>query len=166
MYEDLIGKRLLILGATRDECEIVAAAKEMGVVTITTDYHENWDDAPAKKNSDEAWNISWSDIPSLKKAAIEAKVDGVIAGFSEFRTNCAIRLSRELNTHFYIKDEKQLAITRDKLLFKSICRQYHVPVAEDYYVTADLKPEDQSCGSSYALTWSFVCVCTHVKIKP
>lgn len=142
MYEDLKGKRLLILGATRDECEIVNAARELGVYTITTDNHEDWDDAPAKKVSDEAWNISWADIPVLKEAAIKAKVDGVIAGFSEFRTNCAIKLSRELGTSFYIHNEDELAITRDKLLFKSICRKYGVPVARDFFVTAEMKQED------------------------
>ena len=142
MFEELNGKRLLILGATQDECEIVNAAREMGVYTITTDNHENWDDAPAKKISDDAWNISWADIPALKEMALKCGVDGVIAGFSEFRTNCAIRLSRELNTSFYINDEDQLAITRDKLLFKSICRKYQVPVAKDYYVTAEMKPDD------------------------
>lgn len=142
MFDELKGKKLLILGATRDECQIVDAAREMGVYTITTDNHENWDDAPAKKISDEAWNISWSDIETLREQAKKEKVDGVIAGYSEFRTNCAIQLSRELGTSFYITDEQQLAITRDKLLFKSICRQYGVPVAKDYYVTAEMKEED------------------------
>lgn len=142
MYEDLKGKRLLILGCSQDECQIVEAAKEMGVYTITTDNHENWDDAPAKKISDEAWNISWADIEALKAKALERKVDGVIAGYSEFRTNCAIKLSRELGTSFYIEDEEQLAVTRDKLLFKSVCRQNNVPVARDFYVTAEMKQED------------------------
>ena len=142
MYEDLKGKRLLILGASPNECEIVAAAKEMGVYTITTDNHENWDDAPAKKVSDEAWDISWADIPALKEKAVARNVDGVIAGFSEFWTNCAIRLSRELGTTFYIQSEDQLKITRDKLLFKRICRENHIPVAKDYYVTKEMRPED------------------------
>lgn len=142
MYQDLRGKRLLILGCSQDECQIVEAAREMGVYTITTDNHENWDDAPAKKLADEAWNISWADIPALKEKALERKVDGVIAGYSEFRTNCAIKLSRELGTHFYIEDEEQLAVTRDKLLFKSVCRQNNVPVARDFYVTAEMKQED------------------------
>lgn len=142
MYEDLKGKRLLILGCSQDECQIVEAAKELGVYTITTDFHEDWDDAPAKKISDEAWNISWSDIPALTKKAIERKVDGVLAGYSEFRTNCAIKLSKELGTSFYIVDEDQLAVTRDKLLFKSVCRQNNVPVAKDFYVTAEMKQSD------------------------
>lgn len=142
MFEDLRGKRLLILGCSQDECQIVEVAKELGVYTITTDNHENWDDAPAKKIADEAWDISWADIGALKAKAIESKVDGVIAGYSEFRTNCAIKLSRELNTNFYIEDEEQLAVTRDKLLFKSVCRQNNVPVAKDYYVSAEMKESE------------------------
>lgn len=142
MFEDLKGKRLLILGCSQDECQIVEAAKEMGVYTITTDNHENWDDAPAKKISDEAWDISWADIEALKEQTKKSNVDGVIAGYSEFRTNCAIKLSRELGTNFYITDEEQLAVTRDKLLFKSICRENGVPVAKDYFVTAEMKESD------------------------
>ncbi len=142
IYDDLQGKRLLVLGATPSEQQIVEAAKEMGVYAICTDNHTDWEDAPAKKVSDEAWDISWSDIPALKAKALERGVDGVLAGYSEFKTNCAIKLSRELGTHFYIKDEDQLAITRDKLLFKSICRKYGVPVAKDYFVSAEMKPEE------------------------
>ena len=142
MFEELKGKRLLVLGATQDECQIIEIAREMGVYTITTDNHVDWDDAPAKKISDEAWDISWSDIPALAEKARERGVDGVLAGYSEFRTNCAIQLSRELGTSFYIRDEDQLAITRDKLLFKSICRQYNVPVARDFQVTAEFRQED------------------------
>lgn len=142
MYEELKGKRLLILGATADECQILRAAKELGVYTITTDNHEDWDDAPAKKFSDEAWNISWADIPALEAKARERLVDGVLAGFSEFRTNCAIKLSQKLGTPFYISDEEQLAITRDKLLFKSICRKYGVPVAKDYCLSGKVTQEE------------------------
>ena len=142
MFENLRGKKLLILGCSQDECQIVNAAKEMGVYTIVTDNHVIWDDAPAKKLADEAWDISWADIEVVKEKALKAKVDGVLAGYSEFRTNCAIKLSRELKTNFYIDNEEQLKATRDKLLFKSICRQAGVPVAKDYFVSASMKQEE------------------------
>ena len=51
MYEELRGKKLLVLGCSQDECQIVRAAQSMGIYVITTDNHENWDDAPAKKIS-------------------------------------------------------------------------------------------------------------------
>lgn len=145
MFEELKGKKLLILGATEDETQIVRAAQKMGIYVITTDNHENWDDSPAKKISDEAWNISWSDVAALKKKAISSGVDGVIAGYSEFRTNYAIKLSKELGTHFYIEDDHQLLITRDKILFKQECRKFNVPVADDYFVS--LNPTEEEINS-------------------
>jgi carbamoylphosphate synthase large subunit len=137
MKIDLKGKRLLVLGCTRDDCQIVEAAKSMGVYTIVTDNHTDWSLAPAKFIADEAWDISWSDIDALKIKCIEKKIDGVMAGYSEFRTNNAFKLSRALGTKFYIEDEEQLKITRDKKLFKDICREYNVPVADDYDINLD-----------------------------
>lgn len=142
VYSDLNGKRLLVLGAARTDSQIVSAAKELGVYTIVTDNHENWDEAPAKKIADEAWNISWSDLPALIKKAKDRRVDGVLAGYSEFRVNYAIKLSRALGTFFYVTDENQLLITRDKLLFKETCRKFDIPVAKDFFVTAEMKQED------------------------
>ena len=141
IFSDVRGKRLLILGASSDECHIIQAAKEMGVYTITTDYYDR-ETSPGKKLSDEAWDISWKDIQRLKEMAISRKVDGVIAGYSEFKLKCAIQLCKELNLPFYIPDEELLRITRDKLLFKSECRKYGLPVAKDYYVTAEMREED------------------------
>lgn len=101
MHEDVRGKKLLILGAYGSEIEIVNVAHRMGVYTITTDNHMNWDEAPAKKISDEAWNISWSDIDTLADMCRKNHVDGVIAGFSERRVNFAAKLSEKLHTSFY-----------------------------------------------------------------
>ena len=42
IYDDLRGKRLLVLGATPSEQQIVEAAKEMGVYAICTDNHTDW----------------------------------------------------------------------------------------------------------------------------
>lgn len=142
MFESLKNKKLLILGCTINECNIVNAAKEMNVYTIVTDNHSDWSDSPAKYIADEAWDVSWSDIEKLTDLCKANHVDGVLAGYSEFKTNCAIQLSHRIGTPFYIEDEEQLKITRDKLLFKAECRKYGVPVAKDYYVTAEMKQED------------------------
>lgn len=141
VFSDVVGKKLLILGASPDECHIIQAAKEMGVYTITTDYYDR-ETSPGKKLSDESWDISWKNIQELKEMAILRKVDGVIAGYSEFKLKCAIQLCNELNLPFYIPDEEHLRITRDKLLFKKECRKYGLPVAKDYFVTAEMREED------------------------
>ena len=103
MYEDVKGKRLLILGAYVSETDIVNAAHKMGVYTFVTDNHTNWDDAPAKKVSDEAWNISYMDVEALAEKCRENRIDGVMAGVGGLRVRSALALSEILDTPFYAR---------------------------------------------------------------
>ena len=81
--------------------------------------------------ADEAWNVSWSDIDTLEKLSRENGIDGVLAGYSEFRVENMIKLCKRLSLPCYINDE-QLAITRDKIKFKDCCRKYGVSVVKEY----------------------------------
>lgn len=132
-YNKLNGKKLLILGCTMDDCQIVKTAQAMGVYVIVTDNHLDWTLAPAKTIADEAWDISWADIPQLKMKAQAAGVDGVMAGYDERRIKLAIELSKQLGTAFYAEDVDVLLKTFDKQLFKDICKENSVPVTKDYY---------------------------------
>ena len=132
MFDDIKGKKLLILGCTQDDCQIVEAAKSLGVHTVATDNHLDWNEAPAKIIADEAWDVSWSDIPALEKRCISEGIDGVMAGFSEFRIDNAIKLSKAINTPFYAEDEVVLQRTFDKRAFKDYCRKNNVPVVPEY----------------------------------
>lgn len=133
MYKELIGKKLLILGATPSEISLVKRAQKFGVYVVVTDYNtvEVGIHAPAKLVADEAWDISWSDIDELEKKCIENDIDGITAGYSEIRVDCLIRLCKRLNLPCYITDE-QLEITRDKIKFKNECRKYGLNVVKDY----------------------------------
>ncbi len=124
-------KKILILGANNTETTIVNAAKEMGVYTIVTDNHDDWDLSPAKKHADEAWNVSWSDIDTLEDLCRKNAVSGVIAGFSEFRVDCMIQLCERLHLPCSITKD-QLEITRDKKKFKELCRQYDLSCIHEY----------------------------------
>lgn len=151
-------KKLLILGATVNESLIVKRAKELGLYTIVTDSNSDWSKSPAKYLADEAWNISWSDIKSLSKQSIESGVDGVIAGFSEFRVENQIKLCVVLDLPCYITMD-QLNVTRDKIEFKELCLKYNVPIVPAYDLEGDIiefpvivKPVDRagSIGISIA----------------
>lgn len=128
--ESIKGKRLLILAASVHIAEVVRRAKELGVYTIVTDYNDCYD-SPAKRIADEYWNISWADIDRLEAACIECKVDGVLAGYSEFTVENAISLCNRLSIPFYCTEE-QLNITRNKDDFKRTCIQNGVPVIREY----------------------------------
>lgn len=65
----------------------------------------------------------------MEKLSRESGVDGILAGYSEFRVENMIKLCERLNFPCYINNE-QLEITRDKIKFKECCRKYGVPVVK------------------------------------
>lgn len=148
MKEEL---KILVLGATSNEISIVERIQAMGMYAIVTDYHTDWHNSPAKYVADEAWNISWSDIPALMNRCIECGVKGVLAGYSEFRVSSMIDLCEALQLPCYI-NRQQLEITRDKLKFKNLCRQFNIPVVPDYSFDDEIvfpviiKPTDRAGG--------------------
>ncbi len=132
-----LGKKLLILGATAGEISLVQRAQKLGAYVIVTDNHEDWALAPAKNVADEAWNVSWSDLDTLEKYCRERGVDGITAGYSEFRVENLILLCKRLNLPCYC-NLKQLEITRDKIKFKNFCRECGVPIVKEYATMDDV----------------------------
>ena len=96
MIDQLSGKTLLILGASVEEVSLVERAKEFGIRTIVTDYYLDHAVSPAKDVADEAWDVSWSDLDMLEKLCRERHVDGITAGYSEFRVESLIKLCQRL----------------------------------------------------------------------
>ncbi len=127
---EIKGNKLLILGASCHEAALVRRAKELGVYTIVTDYYDP-KTSPAKKIADEYWDISWSDLDALEAKCRECGVNGVTAGYSEFTVENMMKLCKRLDFPCYIT-EKQLEITRNKILFKEECRKNGVPVIKEY----------------------------------
>ena len=81
MNEDIIGKRLLIMGGMRISCEIVRKAREMGIYTIVADYYPP-EKSPAKKIADEAIEVSVTEVDAVVKVIKEHHIDGVLVGSS------------------------------------------------------------------------------------
>lgn len=125
------GKKLLILGGSEHEISLVRRARELGAFVIVTDSYKDRAVSPAKNAADEAWDISWSDLDTLEAKCREAGVDGVTAGYSEFRVENLIRLCERLGLPCYCTME-QLEITRDKRRFKDTCRKNGVPTIREY----------------------------------
>ncbi len=158
MNNELKGKKLLILGASVCEVSLVKRAKEMGVYTIVADYYLDRTISPAKNYADEVWDMSWSDLDALEERCRAEGVDGVTAGYSEFRVENAMKLCNRLGLPCYINEE-QLEFTRNKMLFKETCNKNGVPTIREYASPEDvtrfpviLKPVDRggSIGISVA----------------
>lgn len=142
-------KKILILGGNYTEIDIVNRAKLLGYYTIVTDNHENWSLSPAKKIADEGWDISWADIDILEMECRRHNVNGVLAGFSEFRVEAMIKLCERLELPASLT-MRQLDITRNKILFKETCRKYGIPTVQEYeynevnYFPVIIKPVDRA----------------------
>lgn len=128
------GKKLLILGATTTECDIVRYAQAMGIYTIVADNKEG---SPAKLIADKAVLINAMDVDALVAFCQEEKVDGVITGFVDILLKPYMEVCERLGLPCYIT-EKMLTMSTNKKDFKTTCNHYGVPVPQTYFVGGKL----------------------------
>ncbi|MBR4458428.1 MAG: ATP-grasp domain-containing protein [Clostridia bacterium] len=131
MYEQLKGKRLLVIGSAEIDANIVNAAHEMGIYVIVADGVKKSTATFAKNLADEAWDIDYRDTETVAQKCRENGVDGVLAGYSEFRVAAACRIANCIGCPFYATLD-QIELTRNKRRFKDTCRKYGVQVPTDY----------------------------------
>ena len=133
MYEDLRGKKLLVIGSGEVDANIVRAAHELGVYVIVADGVQKSPATFAKNIADESWDINYAHIEELGERCRAAGVDGVLAGYSEFRVSAACRIAAFIGSPFYATLE-QIELTRNKRRFKDTCRRYGVRTPRDYCI--------------------------------
>lgn len=134
MNKEFEGKKLLIIGGTKTECDIVRYAKAKGAYTIVADYNS---EAPGLKIADRALAISARDIDKLVNYCKQEKVDGVITGFVDILLRPYKDICNRLNLPCYIT-EKMLNMSTNKVVFKETCDKYGVPVPHTYYVGGNI----------------------------
>lgn len=141
MYEHLKGKKLLVVGSY-NETDLVNVAHEMGLYVIVVDNLTDRKVAHAKNVADEAWDISYTDIDAVAKKCIEANVDGVIGGYSEYRVMAAAQISKAIGKPFYATEE-QIDFTRNKRMFREACSKCGIKTPRDYCTSGVLTEEEK-----------------------
>ena len=131
------GKKLLVLGGTSAK-DIVLQAKRMGVYTIVADFNET---NSAKQVADKSLQISTADIDALVQVVKDYRIDGVFSGPSEFNIQQVMKVCEKAGLPFYATKE-QWDICQNKIAFKTLCRQFKVPVIPEYHVTEEMLPTD------------------------
>ena len=129
---DINGRKILILGGNRLSCDIVDAAKSLGVYTIVTDWYDS-DRSPAKLICNERWDISTTDYDELFKRIKDENIDGILTGFSDSYLMPYQHLCELTGLPCYATKE-QFEWSLDKKTFKEKCRKYGVPVVPEYAV--------------------------------
>ncbi|BDZ78158.1 ATP-grasp domain-containing protein [Claveliimonas bilis] len=130
MNKEFEGRKLLIIGGTKTECDIVHYAKAKGAYTIVADYDS---EAPGMKIADKAALISGKDVDALVDYCKQEKVDGVITGFVDILLSPYMEVCKRLNLPCYITD-KMLSMSTNKVVFKETCDKYGVPVPHTYFM--------------------------------
>lgn len=130
-------KKLLILGGFPQMIDIVMTAREMGIYTVVADREAA---SPAKRFAHQAVMISTDQVDALEKLCREEQIDGVFTGFEDFNIHIACELCSRLGLCFYAT-KAQLETVTNKHRFKDKCREYGVPVVEQYTLEAALADE-------------------------
>ena len=138
--QDLKGKKLLIISSDGSDRALIKAGREMGLYLICCDRYTDYSISPSKSMADEAWDVDYSQTEIVAKKCKEVGVDGVIAGYAENRVVAACRISNAIGRPFYATEE-QLNLTRNKVLFKKLCKKYGIPTPHNYNLSVPLIDE-------------------------
>ncbi len=137
---ELAGKKIAILGGTRISCEIVRAAKAMGMRTCVIDYYPP-EKSPAKQIADEHAQISVADIDEVAAFLKCNGFDGVITGYTDSILGFYADVCEAAGLPCY-GTRAQFETFTDKSKWKKLCREYGVPTAIEYKVDDLLGMED------------------------
>lgn len=149
MYQDLIGKRLLVLGGMRISCEIVKKAQSMGIYTLVADYNKV-EDSPGKQIADEAVDLSVIDVNAVVDYVKNNAIDGVFVGFNDMLLPYYAEICEKCGLPCYgTKHQFETLIAKDQ--YKDLCRRFGVPTIPEYDIDDDdivfpvlVKPVDSS----------------------
>ncbi len=139
--KDIYGKKLLIISSDGSDRALLKAARELGLYIICCDKYTDYSISPTKAMADEAWDIDYSKIDLVAEKCREAGVDGVIAAYAENRVDAACKIAQAIGKPFYAT-QKQLDLTRNKVLFKDLCKRYDIPTPHNYKLSIPLSVEE------------------------
>lgn len=131
------GKKLLVLGGIKTECDIVTTAQKMGAYVVVADYDP---DAPAKEFADKTVPISATDVDAIVRLCKEEKIDGITTGFVDILMHPCYEACKRLGLPYYAT-QKMLSMATNKLDFKKTCEQFDIPVPKTYLIGGHLSDD-------------------------
>ncbi len=154
--DSIKGKKILILGGSSDGVETVKNANDMGLLTIVVDPVPG---SPAKKIAWKSYDVNAIDLEALVKISENENVDGVFVALSERLLETYCRLCTRIRVPCYCNLD-QIAIFCDKIAFKTKCREYGIPVVNDYTLDDSIpypvlvKPADSSGSKGISVCYN------------
>lgn len=125
-------KKLLIIGANAETVSLIEKANSMGIETYVTDYNRK---SYAKKFAAHACYVDGMDADGLVKLVQDEQIDAVLVGVAEALIPTYCEVCKRLNKPCFASLE-QFRIMVDKGKFKTTCREYGVPVVDEFDINA------------------------------
>lgn len=138
MTQEFAGKKLLILGGNPETTPLVKIANEMGIKTIVASFRKTDD---AKKYAWKSSEVDGMDVPGLIALAREEQVDGVLVGVADMLVPSYCKVCDALNLPCYAT-QRIVDVFSYKDVFKATCESYGIHGIPEYYLDAEMKPED------------------------
>lgn len=126
----LKGKRLLLLGGSRNMFEVLYAARRQGVFVGVTDWYDKAR-SPVKTEADASYDISIEDTEALVALIRREGYEGVLTGYTDSYLLPYARLCRKAGLTSYGTDDQMKTLT-DKDLYKQLFQKYSVPCLPSY----------------------------------
>lgn len=143
MYENLKGKKLLIMDRTALAACAVERAKELGIKTIVANFYPE-KNSPSKQIADEKVDIDISDIDAMVRMINERHVDGIFVGWTDSHLPFYAEICQKTGLPCVGTVEQFNILSNDKNLFKDYCIECGVSVPDKYNVTIDFNKNDLS----------------------
>lgn len=126
--ENLAGKRLLIIGGLNNLDDLLELAHRNGIFVGVTDRNPN---TYLKKLADAAYDVDATDLDALDRLIRMEHYDGIFSNFTDVLLPYMAQLGKRtmLPVPF---NEQQCRLSVDKTYFKQVCRQFDVPVPQEY----------------------------------
>ncbi|MGI6157633.1 MAG: hypothetical protein ACOYH4_04080 [Saccharofermentanales bacterium] len=123
--DHLEGKKLLLLGGSRNMKEIFDEAHRMGIRVGVTDWYDV-DRSPVKRMADWAHDVSIADDRALAALIRREGYDGVLTGYTDSYLPFYAKLCDRVGLPCY-GTEHQFEILTHKSLYKPVLERYGVP---------------------------------------
>lgn len=129
-------EKILFLGESSETKEFVQQARMEGYYIIVTDYFEP-EYSTVKLLADEYWMISTGEINLLEQRCRDENIVAVMSGASDYNIGMAIQLCERLKLPCFCSKEVW-ENSKNKIIFKNICRQTGVPIPIEYDFSTEL----------------------------
>ena len=126
------------MGGNPETSALVKMANEMGIKTIVTSGRHTDD---AKKYCWKAYDIDGMDISGVIALARDEKIDGILVGVADILVPSYCKVCDALDLPCYAT-QQIVDVFSFKDVFKSTCETYGIHGIPEFYLDADMKPED------------------------